>query len=257
MRFAAKNGSTFVGAAVLSLVSAIFAMGQSVETSNQKWALTAINGKPVVSTKAYIEIDKEKGRFTGSTGCNRMFGGIAANERLKFGAVGMTRMACLEGDVSKVESEFMAALAKVTEIREGGATLEMLDGSSVLLSFKSSTTSSEIKLADKKWILESIKGNGIKLTSELPFVNFDTKEMRLSGNTGCNVFGGGFTITGNKFDASQMMSTLRACEEEDRMTIERRVLDGVEKADSFEIKGGKLTFFEGRELLLTFRGEAK
>jgi len=257
MKFAAGKGIMVFGMALLMLVSALFALGQNVEASKHKWMLTAIDGKTVSDSKAYIEIDNANGRFIGHTGCNRMFGGITSNEKLKFGAVGMTRMACAEDEVNNVESGFMTELAKITAIKENGSTLEMLDGSRVALTFKSSFAGSATKLEDKKWVLESIKGVDLGLSKELPFVNFDAKANSLGGNTGCNVFGGSMQLTGSKFDASKMISTMRACMEDDKMSIERQLLDSLDKTDNFEIKDGKLFMFEGRELLLTFRGESK
>lgn len=129
--------------------------------------------------------------------------------------------------------------------------------STVLIFAQSSTTAVESRLEDKKWVLESIAGKAIVLSASKPFVNFDVAKGSLGGDTGCNVFGGSLAVKDNLIDASNMISTMRACEEDDRMTIERQLLDGLEKADRFEIEGNKLTLFEKNAILLTFVGEKK
>ncbi len=54
-----------------------------------------------------------------------------------------------------------------------------------------------------------------------------------------------------------MISTMRACEFEDRMTIERELFNGLQNADRIEISGKKLSIFNGNDSLLEFEGIAK
>jgi heat shock protein HslJ len=50
---------------------------------------------------------------------------------------------------------------------------------------------------------------------------------------------------------------MRACIEDERMKIERDFLDGLEKANRYEIQREKLMLYQSNRLLLTFKGEAK
>ena len=56
---------------------------------------------------------------------------------------------------------------------------------------------------------------------------------------------------------AEIVSTMRACVEDDRMTIEREFFEGLRTANRFEIKDERLFLYRGKELLLTLRGEAK
>jgi len=71
----------------------------------------------------------------------------------------------------------------------------------------------------------------------------------VSGNSGCNRYGGKFTITGNKIKFGALMGTKMYCE--DFMHIEKDFLDAMSKADYFKIDGNRLLLFdEANKLLL-------
>lgn len=66
-----------------------------------------------------ITLNVDSNQINGSAGCNSYFGEVTAEgETIAFGQIGTTLMACAE-DVMQQESDFLAALAKVT-----GYTLE-------------------------------------------------------------------------------------------------------------------------------------
>ena len=50
---------------------------------------------------------------------------------------------------------------------------------------------------------------------------------------------------------------MRACEEDGKMQLEREFLDGLRRANRFEIRHNRLQLFRGQRLLLTLRGENK
>src|SRR5688572_4307313 len=68
----------------------------------------------------------EAGRFTGSTGCNRLFGAYQiSGSSLKISGVATTRMAC-KGDAGQIEQAFLAMLNAVAAWTRNG-TLEFVD----------------------------------------------------------------------------------------------------------------------------------
>lgn len=71
----------------------------------------------------------------------------------------------------------------------------------------------------------------------IPYINFDLKEKRFSGNSGCNNMGGSFAV---KQDALQfgenMISTKMMCPGYN----ERSFLDNLLKTNRYEIKDGVL-----------------
>lgn len=50
---------------------------------------------------------------------------------------------------------------------------------------------------------------------------------------------------------------MRGCIEDKEMNVGRAFLSGLQKANRFEIKGGKLNFYEGGNLLPTFDAQVK
>ena len=82
----------------------------------KKWQLIELNGLPVDSLgnpakKPYIQFDSTR-RVSGNNGCNQFFGTyeLEKNNRIKFSAMGSTRMACL--DNSTLEANLMDVIAR-------------------------------------------------------------------------------------------------------------------------------------------------
>jgi heat shock protein HslJ len=94
------------------------------------WKLTRLGDKPVpVAAKQrepYFVLDNKTKRIAGSGGCNRFTGSYQLNgDRLTFGKMAMTFMACQEG--METEREFATALEQVRTWKIFGEHLELLD----------------------------------------------------------------------------------------------------------------------------------
>ncbi len=87
------------------------------------WSAEAIGGRDVVDgTKVTLKI--ENGRVSGKAGCNGYGGPVEINgDRIKFGALFSTKMACMGGGVMEQESRYLNLLQSVThgEVRSNGA----------------------------------------------------------------------------------------------------------------------------------------
>ena len=97
---------------------------------NTYWKLTRLGDTPVAAVanqrEAYLVLHTEKARVAGSTGCNRLMGGYRLDgDRLSFGQLASTRMACLDG--MQTEQAFLATLEAVAGWRVQGQRLELLD----------------------------------------------------------------------------------------------------------------------------------
>lgn len=82
--------------------------------SGTDWELTEINGAPAPTgagtRQATIRFDADTARVGGFSGCNRYFGTYTLDgTALRFGAVGMTKMACAQG--MELEQQLAAVLA--------------------------------------------------------------------------------------------------------------------------------------------------
>jgi heat shock protein HslJ len=249
---------------IISLLSAgIFAQNAKNEVGSVRWNLTEISGQKVENSKAFLEIDEAKSRLTGNAGCNRMFGEAkVSGKNIKFKKIGTTLMFCGENGLMKLERDFTNALEKVTRFQKNGDILSLYAKNRLILKFKaaektSSEDNSSVKLEDRKWVLESIKNNALPKIETAPFINFDQAKQSAGGNTGCNAFGGNYQAKGETIKFSGIISTMRACIEDARMTVEREFKNALEKTDRYQISGGKLKLYQGKNLLLTFRAEAK
>ena len=76
----------------------------------------------------------------------------------------------------------------------------------------------------------------------------------VAGNSGCNGFGGDYTVEGDQITFGQIASTLMACDDP-RMTQEQAVHQVLTDTASFEIEGNTLTLTNNdRVLILTRSG---
>ena len=112
-----------------------------------------------------------------------------------------------------------------------------------------------MKLEDKKWVLTSIAGKPTPKIEKDAFLVFDKQKSSADGNSGCNSFGG-YETDADKISFTEIIQTFIACEDE-RGTVEREFLGGLQKANRFEIKAGKLNLFEGSRPLLTLEVREK
>lgn len=238
-------------------------LAKAADIEGNRWMLTHANGRQVTGALAYFEIEPDSKRFTGSTGCNRMFGTVdVRGQRIDFSGIGTTKRMCKLEPGSVSEIGFVNALDKAARYLRDGNKLNVLDrnGRTILRfirQIKFPPVEAPAGLEDKKWVLESIKNRKTLAPIKGAFINFDAGKGSAGGNSGCNVFGGEYTVSGSKIAIREIVSTMRACVEDDRMTIEREFLDGLRTASRFEIKNGRLFLYRGRNLLLTLRGEAK
>lgn len=225
-----------------------------------RWELSELNGKRFTNSRVYIEFNETEKRITGHTGCNRMFGSYELIEgAFKLSGAGATKMACMRPGTMETEAAFLKALNDATQVKKSGRNLTFLAGDTRVLRLKAAAQTKPVTgdLTSNRWMLKAIGGTAVNLSKDAPFLNFDAGKKSAGGNSGCNVFGGNYETEGSTIKFSQMISTMRACEFEDRMTIERGFLDGLQNADRFEIKDRRLFIYKSSEILLEFEGVAK
>lgn len=101
------------------------------------------------------------------------------------------------------------------------------------------------------WILSSLNNGPINRMVVLPTLKIDLKKMQLSANGGCNYLSGGIeSITKSTITLSPMISTLKACAEEN---IESEFALALNEIKSYEVKNSTLTFMnEKGDKVLTF-----
>jgi len=93
------------------------------------WKLTALEGAQLPSTDSkrtpYLTLDSKSRRVSGFSGCNRVVGSYQVDgDRLTFGAMAGTRMACITG--MDLEQRFTAILSRVGRWRIDEHGLDLL-----------------------------------------------------------------------------------------------------------------------------------
>ncbi|MEE3715183.1 META domain-containing protein [Tumidithrix elongata RA019] len=100
----------------------------------KKWKLVEMNDRPVKASDAYIELDRELRRFSGSGGCNRIAGSVKVEgSKLKFSQIISTKMACL--NENNVEPTFLKLLETTTRFEVETDKLRLYSGDRLILVF--------------------------------------------------------------------------------------------------------------------------
>ncbi len=202
--------------------------------AGSEWQLVAINDTPaaegVVSTLTF----GYDGRAGGSGGCNG-YGGdyTAAGDRLTFGMLVSTLMAC-DGPAMTQESAFLDALGRTASyaIDEAGQlVLTLSDGGTLRFAPMP-------KLTDSRWELLSLNGEA-PLPGKLITLTLYWDE--LSGDSGCNSYGANYTAKNGVFTISPVMSTFRACIEDEFNAQEMAYLTALQSVTAYSLTADTLT----------------
>lgn len=104
------------------------------------WVLERLNGKPMSSSDfgrelPMLEINSIENTFSGSTGCNRMNGGIFYEKgKLRFIKIATTRMMCPRGQ--ELEQQFVRALEASTSYQIANNRLTLSNPDQTLIVFR-------------------------------------------------------------------------------------------------------------------------
>ena len=133
-------------AGLLLAMTACFCQQENLPLEGTSWKLSKMESIPATAVSA------EEDAFTlmfnaadtlvaGRTNCNRFFGPYILNGKsLKFGNLGMTRMACPD---LQYETSFVEMLSKVNGFEIKGSDLKLLDGDRVLAEFQGTQAAAE------------------------------------------------------------------------------------------------------------------
>lgn len=262
-----KKTLTFIGLQVIALIAILNISGSAQRPdrlSSQQWRPTVLNGRSVNLPQSYFEINMNRNRFTASTGCNNISGGVRVTGRnLRLTNVASTRKMC-GAAAMKVENELIRALDRTTRYTQTGNRLFFYAKNRVVIEFRAidrrpgeDSEPQKFGLEDRRWILSEIRGRRIGKVETSPFLSFDMAKRSAGGDSGCNVFGGSYSVNGSRIRIFDVISTMRACIEDNRMEIERGFLEGLRQADRYELGNDRLRLYRGQTLLLSFEGTRK
>lgn len=130
----------------LTLIAALFILFASFRSDstakadlfNSKWHLKTIyskEGAAYIYTDAFIRFDETQKRVSGNGSCNSFGGSVNIKDNsLQIGNLFSTKMYCEA--VQNIETDFFAALGKVTRYEIKGNSLLMYKGDMLLMEFE-------------------------------------------------------------------------------------------------------------------------
>jgi heat shock protein HslJ len=105
------------------------------------------------------------------------------------------------------------------------------------------TPAADSPLANTSWKVEAFGDAGspqpIIAGSELT-LTFDGAAQMVSGRSGCNSYGGNYTVEGDKITFDEITSTLMACESQPLMDQEARFQQALRAVERYRIEGDRL-----------------
>ena len=114
-------------------------------------------------------------------------------------------------------------------------------------------------LAGAEWRLVELEGRPVVSgTIDRPHLRFtsDSDSLRVGGSTGCNFLSGSYEASGSTLRFGPLITTKRACVDEDVNAQEARFVGALRRTDGFAIDGPGLTLLSGAQPVARFeRGE--
>jgi heat shock protein HslJ len=224
-----------------------------VEGRGPDGALALVDGAPVTLT-----IDGE--RWGGVAACNSYGGTVHLDgDRFAFDdGIAVTEMACLDEDVMRLESAYLAALqaAEQVELRDGQL---VLSGPEVELVYDEVAAEPDAELVGTTWRLESLVdglGPDGAVTSVVgePTLEF-TEDGEVRGDTGCNTFSGGYELDDTTLRIGPLATTRMACDGLEAGQ-EEHVLSVLESAAvDVTLEGGSLRLAGSNDRALDYRAD--
>lgn len=103
----------------------------------KRWTLTQMGERSFTSIEPYLEFDVKQRRFSGSSGCNRIFGGYHVDgSDLRFTAVASTKRACLDASARHLEASFLKGLETTNRMEMQGDVIRLYATGSPILTFR-------------------------------------------------------------------------------------------------------------------------
>lgn len=120
----------------------------------------------------------------------------------------------------------------------------------LLASFVPAAAQADTGLAGSGWKLVSINGTDVLEGSSIT-LEFGA-DGSLSGSGGCNGYGGSFTIDGDSFSVSGVMSTLMACADDAVTAQEAAYFAALQAATGYSVSGEELIISDAEGMQLVF-----
>ncbi|QPC83898.1 META domain-containing protein [Phototrophicus methaneseepsis] len=192
----------------------------------------------------------EENQAGGNGGCNTYSTTYTLGEEnaLSFSDVVSTRMACADEAITQQEQDYFAALQGATSYEIAGDTLTIWTEDSQLNYERDAMD----ELVGTEWQLTSYGVPGEETTVMGQVTIAFQSENQVSGNGGCNSYGGQYRIDGDMITFSEVISTLMACADADITQQEQDYLSALQATTQYAVAEDQLTIWYGDGLQLNF-----
>ncbi|MCC7556587.1 MAG: META domain-containing protein [Methanoculleus marisnigri] len=228
---------------------------------NTWWTLTSLAGEngtqtPVLDGTGVTVTFSAEESLGGSAGCNHYSADYTVDgAALTIEPAIRTEMYCSEPEgIMDQEDRYLALLTEVASYRMEDNLLILADSEGGdLLVFEKAAQTPDLPLVGTDWVLESYSANGDAVSSVIAgttiTANFD--DGNVTGNAGCNHYGGQYSLDGADLTVSSLYSTLMYCETPGVMEQEAAFMGLLANVSSYRTEGDRLilTDAEGTDLL--------
>jgi heat shock protein HslJ len=209
------------------------------------WVLVSVDGTTMPDDRMTLSFDAN-GSAGGNGGCNSFGSDYEIDGgSIHFTMLISTMMAC-DMPVMDREQTYFAALQTATGYELDGNRLVITYGEGQELVFKSAAA----RLDGTQWTLVLLGGEDV--LGDTPLTLEFGDDQRASGSAGCNLFSGGYATEGDKIAFTAIISTERACLDNDFNAQERAYLDALQSATGYEQSEDQLTITYGDGEMLVF-----
>ncbi len=232
------------------------------------WTLASLAGEdgatvPVLAGTTVTAAFDADGRVGGSAGCNHYSADYtAAGADLSIGSAVRTEMYCMDPPgVMEQEDRYLALLTEVSSYRVEGDLLILADREGAdLLVFDRVVRTPDLPLVGTDWVLDAYSTGGDAISSLVSGTTITAKfaaDGTVTGNSGCNHYGGEYSLDGTELSVSSLYSTLMYCNQpQGVMEQENRYLNLLKSAAGYRIDGDRLDLLdEAGTALLSYRAE--
>ncbi len=231
----------FISIATLAILLITACSPTPITLAGSGWILSNLMGKtPIVNTAPTLIF--QDGNVAGSDSCNRYNGSYTQDgKKLEIGPdLVSTMMACSE-DIMQQSSTFQEMLTQVETFIVDGEKLMLNDADgNELATFEKQDT----QLSGTNWIVTGYNNGNQAVTSVLldsEITVMFNNDGTISGDMGCNSFSGGYVTEGSNVTISELLNTLKACDQpEGIMEQETQFLTALSTVSSYRIEGSQL-----------------
>jgi heat shock protein HslJ len=243
----------FVGMMLLAACSSSGSQ-QGGDLTGNLWALTELNGKPLVADTGISAKFTSDGEVSGSAGCNRYSGTYTVSgSNITFSLSMATTMMMCEQAVMDQESAYLTALGEAKTYTVSGDQLTLFEEDGTQLAVYVAQSQD---LAGTNWEVSAYNNGNQAVVGVLEGTTLTASfgnDGNLSGNSGCNQYNGTYTVNGAEIKIGPLASTMMMCNDPaEVMDQEAQYLAALESAASYEIEGNVLQLRTNDDAIAVF-----